>query len=204
MSLSLFSISSLLGDSRPSGTGRDGYFIVVDSSLVGCDDGRYMKGMAKFSPSDWEHVKMAYSAGVTDKELCSDFNLKPSTLRKRRSLDGQQGNPWLGPAHSKRVAEEEKMRRKLRVIGNGTEDLPMTADQSIAQKLLAGGEEASERGMSLILKLLRDAVMDKESIRPLEDISDIVQATKGARSIAGMDRPEMSLSVSVAQCFPSE
>ncbi len=162
------------------------------------------RGLALFSPSGWAAIRAASEGGVDDETLSADFGVARSTIRKNRSRDNQKGDPWLTPANKTRAAEEEKMNRRLRCISNSTQDLPMTADQSIAQKMVKDGETASLHGMELILGLLKEAIGKPEGIKPLEDISDVVSATKAARNIAGLDKPELALQVNVGNMFPSE
>ncbi len=161
------------------------------------------QGAAYFTPSGWAQVRAASEAGLDDKTICEDFKVPRGTLTKRRSLDKKMGKPWLTPAEAKRSAEELKMRNKLNGISSHTKDAPMTAMQSVTQKLLADGELATGHGMAVLLGLLAEAAAAPESIKPLGDVGDVSVAVRAARSISGLDKPDVAMQINLGGMFPS-
>jgi hypothetical protein len=160
-------------------------------------------GTAVMDPSGWAELRAAYEGGVDDATLEQDFGVPRSSIRKKRSRDNQNGDPWLSPAKLRMAAEQERLKRKFDRTTNITPGAPITAEESIANKLLRDGELATQHAMKILLKKLTEAALDPEQVRGIESIQDVSTAVKAARSISGLDKPEVALQLNVGNMFPS-
>lgn len=166
--------------------------------------GLEIMGAAKMSVKGWAEIRAASEAGVDDVTLSKDFGISREAIRKYRSRDNKKGDPWITPKHLQTAAMVEKLKLKMKNSNHTTLEPTMTAEESLAQRLLRDGESASSHAMKVLLKKLTAAALDPDSIADLEDVGDVSTAVKAARSIAGLDKPDTQVAISVSNLFPSE
>ena len=153
------------------------------------------------SKEEWKEIQKASEAGVPDSQLSEQFGISKASIKMRRMREG-----WLTPARlkaevaaqsarklalSQGVSLREKEESKTGVVTR------VTAEESIASKLLKMGETGT---LALAEVALRKALFvrdNPETIDDLETIGDMSTALKLLRTAAGLDRQENSVAVAL-------
>lgn len=159
-----------------------------------------------------KEVRAASEGGLSDAEISKEFGVDRALIRQWRKRDGDKKDPWLTPKQLREKAEllraEKEVKARLKFAPSsgelttieevrqehvtGVTPQVVTAESSIADKLLKNGELGSITGSEILLDLLIQArerqKLDPNSILPLIDAKGIVQAIGGVRKASGMDR----------------
>lgn len=159
-----------------------------------------------------KEVRAASEGGLSDAEISKEFGVDRALIRQWRKRDGDKKDPWLTPKQLREKAEllraEKEVKARLKFAPSsgelttieevrqehvtGVTPQVVTAESSIADKLLKNGELGSITGSEILLDLLIQArerqKLDPNSILPLIDAKGIVQALGGVRKAGGLDR----------------
>ena len=147
------------------------------------------------SPETWREIRKASEAGVPDGQLSEDYGVSKGAIKVRRLRE-----QWATQTRINAEVEAQKARglALARGIPKNAEGVThVTAEASIAQKLLADGELAGLHAMAILLKKLTFSAENPETIADLETVSDVSTAVKTARSIAGLDKSDVTVNVPV-------
>lgn len=118
---------------------------------------------------DWAQVEKLAVAGVSIEHICESFRVKEGTVRSRMTRE-----KWPVATRAERLAAKMADRESV--------------TQTMAQTILQKGELGSMKGLELVLGLLQSASV--ETLKPLEDVSDVNTAITAVRKAAGMDKAQ--------------
>lgn len=151
----------------------------------------------KLSKEEWKEIRSASEAGIEDSQLSQTYQIPKPAIRMRRMRE-----KWLTPnriqaeiAANKARAEALARGNKGALVESDVTRVTKPALEAVSERLLEDGKAASLRGMVLLKNLLERA--KPEDLADLADVGDVVQAVKGARLIAGLDKEGQSLTLNL-------
>ncbi len=158
---------------------------------------------AKLSKGEWNEIRMASEAGASDGQLSQDFGVSRDSIRMKRMRED-----WLTPAKVQAEIAAQRERELVLKRGNPVamreakleEEKKngvthVTGTDSVASQMLKDAEKCSALAMKLFLGKLKSAADSPESIDGLSSVQDVAVAVKGARQIAGLDKPQLAVGV---------
>ena len=153
------------------------------------------------SKEEWNEVRKASEAGVDDSQLSKDYGVSKNLIKQKRF---QQ--KWMTPLRVKAEAQLQRERKSImarasvggdKAVVDGKTLTVLTAEESVAAKMVKDGEVAGLHAMKILLGKLAFAAANPSSIDDLESVGDVSIAAKTARSIAGLDKPDVAANIAL-------